>query len=98
MVRLRYEIENEIKNAYWYSRTQDLWGSTGLEKVVIQCSNGSCVLDSQSEKGENERMVELFVAVVTNVVGSIIQFHVYTKGWRKTKKLWRRLSSTEAKA
>ena len=98
MLQLRFRIWVKILNVYCCSTDQNLRRSEGLEKVVIQCSNGRCVLDLQIGNHENEGMSEEFVAEVTHVLGSIIQFHVYTKGWKKTKKCWKRLSRTESRA
>ena len=98
MLEFRIRIWKKIRNLFGCSTVRSLWLSKGLEKVVIQCPNGRCVLDSQIGGDENVRMSKEFVAQATQVLRSIIQYQVYTQGWRKTKKLWKTFDKTVSRA
>ena len=87
MYQLEVGVWTKVLSLDRCTTPQNLRGFVDLEKVIVQSSVGCCVLSSPfgSDMVEWESLKEL-IKEMSRHFETIVQFHVYGRGWKKTRK------------
>lgn len=87
MYQLELRVWTKVLSLYCCTTPQNLPGFVGLERVIVQSSVGCCVLSSPFGSDESEWVsLKELINEMSRHFETIIQFHVYGRGWRKTRK------------
>ena len=85
--QLELRVWTKVLSLYCCTTAQNLRGFVELERVIVQSSVGCCVLKSPFGSDENEWVsLKELIKEMSRHFETIIQFHVYGRGWRKTRK------------
>ena len=87
MYQLELRVWTKILILNCCTTAQNLRGFVELESIIVQNSVGCCVLKLPFGSNENEWVsLKELIKEMSRHFGTIVQFHVYGRGWRKTRK------------